>query len=266
MCPIEPAGVRVLLDANPIVGEARRGAKRFWTTREIKVVKEHYPQGGVAVCLPLLSGRSATSIYQRAGLLGLQAPGGVPFAKRERLTTTPEIDAAVQRWHANGATREGLQTLIRQTMRPRHWLTLRARRMGLTPPRWRPLPWSEAEDTIMRANASKHSRTIKLALKRAGFDRTETAITVRLKRLRVDRSNDNIYSARDVAELLGVDGKAVAAWIEKGWLSAKREPGPGTVYRIHRKAIRAFIVDNVQAIKLGRVDPHWFVDLLAGAA
>jgi hypothetical protein len=257
-------GTRLLLDSNPIAGEAKVGGRRFWTTREIAAVREHYPAGGLTACLPHLPGRSASSIYQRAGLLGLHAPGGTPFEQRERLETSEAIDDAIRRWHAAGATRSGLIGLVRATVRPRHWLTNRARRLGLTPPRFRPLPWSDAEDEIIRAYAGKAPASAARALKRAGYARTETAVAVRSKRLRISRKADNVFTAREVAELLGVDGKAVTGWIEKGWLKAERvSDTAGSPYRIKPAAIRAFIIDNVSALRLGRVDPHWFVDLLA---
>jgi hypothetical protein len=265
--PVPDQGTRLLLDSNPINGAPKMGARRFWTTREVGIVRQHYPVGGVAACLPLLPGRSASSIYQRAGILKLHAPGGMPFEQREKIDSSPAIDEAIRRWHAAGATRTGIVELVRATMRPRRWITNRAKRLGLTPPRFRPTAWTDEEDGILRAFAGKAPSTAVAALKRAGHRRTETAVVVRSKRLRISRVSEDAFSASDLAELLGVDGKAVTAWIEKGWLKANRvSNAAGSPYRIKPAAIRAFIMDNVSVLKLGRVDPHWFVDLLGHRA
>ncbi|MFV0623773.1 hypothetical protein ACBY01_07160 [Sphingomonas sp. ac-8] len=265
--PTTAAGTRLLLDSNPIVGEPKAGGRRFWTTREIALVREHYPVGGVQACLPLIHGRSASSIYQRAGILGLHAPGGTPFEQREHLASSPAIDEAIRRWHAAGARRDGLVELVRATMRPRRWVTNRAKRLGLTPPRFRSPAWTTAEDDILRSFAGKMPSTAVAALKRAGYRRTETAVVVRSKRLHISRVPEDSFSATELAQLFGVDGKAVTSWIEKGWLKATRaSDAAGSPYRIKPAAIRTFIMDNVSLLKLGRVDPHWFVDLLGHRA
>lgn len=81
------------------------------------------------------------------------------------------------------------------------------------------------------------------------------------------RVPEDSFSATELAQLLGVDGKAVTSWIEKGWLKATRaSDAAGSPYRIKPAAIRTFIMDNVSLLKLGRVDPHWFVDLLGNKA
>lgn len=46
-----------------------------WTTREIALLREHYPQGGAAACLPHLPRHTARAIRLKANELGLQAPG-----------------------------------------------------------------------------------------------------------------------------------------------------------------------------------------------
>jgi len=32
--------LRILLDANPVAGDLKSGPRRFWTTREIAIVRE----------------------------------------------------------------------------------------------------------------------------------------------------------------------------------------------------------------------------------
>ena len=48
--PVAP----MLLSLNPMVGEKRTGSRRMWTVREERVLRETYPAGGTAACLPLL--------------------------------------------------------------------------------------------------------------------------------------------------------------------------------------------------------------------
>lgn len=43
----EVGGIRELLDHNPVVGEPCAGTRRFWTGREEKLLRAHYPTGGV---------------------------------------------------------------------------------------------------------------------------------------------------------------------------------------------------------------------------
>jgi hypothetical protein len=48
-------------------------------------------------------------------------------------------------------------------------------------------------------------------LKTEGFDRTETAIIVKLKRLGADRTDPHHLNANQLAGVMGVDRKTIAA-------------------------------------------------------
>jgi len=87
----------LLFDQGAIVGDAKTGSARFWTTREIAVLREHYVTDGVGACLALLPGRAAKSIYQKAAKLGLPRPSptGKVRAKRQLYKTTPALDEAI---------------------------------------------------------------------------------------------------------------------------------------------------------------------------
>ena len=91
--PQAPASHTSLIPSAPV-----RRSRHFWTTREIAVVKEHYPAGGLLPCIERLPGRSAPAIYQQARVLGLLSPAAKKqeFARR-RWTTTEHIDAAICR-------------------------------------------------------------------------------------------------------------------------------------------------------------------------
>lgn len=262
--------LREALDQNAIVGVQKVGPRRFWTGAEVKIVRLNYPVGGVNACLPLLPGRSTSSIYQRAGLLGLHASDkgkrGIP---RERWTVSPAIDAVIQRAYQRTPTKGDLQRLAQTVGRPRWWVSKRASALGLVTPRFKSPPWTEAEDEIITSRAHQSPESLSRRLRGLGYQRTATAVTVRLKRLGATTEDPDHYTAHGLAKLFGIDQHAVTAWIAKGWLKAKRRgtervaPQGGDQWWIHRRDVRAFIIDNAAAVDLRKVDRFWFIDLLA---
>ena len=259
-----------LLRRNPVVGEQRRGPRRFWTSREERVLREVYPTGGVPAALKALPGRSASSIYGHANNLGLASPStSARNRPREQWSSSDQIDAAISRVYASAPDKGAINRLAAAVGRPRWWVSVRARKLGLVSPRFKEPTWSPEELSIVRENASLSLAALKRRLARAGFTRTETAIKVKLKRIGADRSDEDRYSARQLAELLGVDGKTVTGWIDKGWLKASRIDGDKTLgagrnWSLHRRDVRRFIVDNVASVDLRKVEKFWFVDLLSG--
>lgn len=254
-------GIRNMLDDNPIVGAPRQGSRRFWTGREEKIMREIYPAGGVPACLPLLPGRSASSIYNRAGSMGLRRPGRQGRVEdRQRWSTSEHIDALIRRTYAQDTSRNAIQRLARSVGRPRWWVSKRAMQLGLVTPRFRQPAWTEVETALIAEQAHRHPRTLQLLLARHGFRRTETAITVKLKRLGADRTDPDHFTATALASVMGVDAKTVSAWIAKGWLRAARRGTDrvaaqgGDQWWIHRRDVRAFIVANTAAVDIRKVE------------
>lgn len=276
MLDISPHGIKDLLDHNPVVGDRRAGPKRFWTGKEERLLREHYPAGGVPECLPLLPGRTASSIYNRAGQLGLRSTptvkqNGFP---RERWASNEQIDRLIVEVYQRVPKKNDINRLAATLNRPRWWVSARARRLGCVAPRFKQPPWTEAEDELIATYAARHPSTIVRTLKRHGFNRTETAIVVRLKRIgqaRGRNADPDHYTANALAKLFGVDRKGVGAWIAKGWLKAgkrgtdRTEANGGDEYWIHRREVRRFIIENVSAVDLRKVDKFWFVDVLTEA-
>lgn len=277
------SGVRALIDAGaaaaPLAAPAAgavasspvgRGAQRFWTTREVRALREAFPRGGLPACLAPLPGRSAAAIYAMAGKLGLSAPKGVAGPARHAWTSSPQIDAVIRRVYTGDPAARDVARLAATLGRPRWWVSKRAVRLGLVVPRFRAPPWSEAEDAIVREAAHLAPSGLRQRLARAGFDRTETAIVVHLKRLGADRSDPGATSAGGLADLMGVDRGTVTAWIAKGWLVAKRRGTARTAaqggdeWRIGYRDVRRFVIDHPTAVDLRKVEPVWFIDLLAG--
>src|SRR6185437_5070024 len=106
----EPSGIRELLDCNPGAGTPRAGPRRLWTGREEKILRETYPSGGVSACVAALPGRTAPSIYQRAGVLGLRVPGrDGKVHERQAWESSEQIDALIRRTYQKTPTKGDIQ-------------------------------------------------------------------------------------------------------------------------------------------------------------
>lgn len=264
------ASIRALLERNPVVGERRSGSRRFWTTREEKLLREHYPQGGVAACLTELPGRSAMAIYNHAASLDLRAPTTQKRDyRRQHWKSSEHIDAAIRRVYQRTPTKGDVDTLALAVSRPRWWVSRRAAKLGLVTPRFKEPAWTDDERDIVRANFHRSPRSIQRMLARTGFRRTETAIMVMGKRLGASREDPLHVTASGLATLMGVDPKVVTRWIGQGWLKARRRGTDrtstqgGDQHWIHLRDVRAFIIDNAAAVDIRKVDKFWFIDLVA---
>ncbi len=269
---------RLLIDGGAMVGAPRRGARREWTTREVAIIDAEFPGGGINACLPLLPGRSAGAIYQKAAQEGLRKrnrAGGV--TERQRYKATPQIDAAIAGAFSGERTpTEAIRSLSRATGRPRAWLNRRARDLGLVVPRFKEPPWNEAEVELLRDLGPRHPDTIRRKLLAAGHRRTSTAIRLKQKQLRILRGidEDGSYSATALGEIMGVDRDTVRRWVERGWLAGARlrsfaapegrAPHGRAMWQFTRREVRDFIVENVAIVDLRKIDKFWLVDLLAG--
>jgi hypothetical protein len=149
---------------------------RFWTTAEIAIVREHYPHGGIDACVPLLSKRSRSSIYQRAGKLKLRAPGQP--ALRQSWKPDADIDARIVWLHQRPMGRGAILEFAARISRPQWWVSKRARELGLKTPRFKESPWSEAELALLHETSHLSAKQARIRFVKAGFTRSETAIHV----------------------------------------------------------------------------------------
>lgn len=271
-----PGSTRLLLDQCAVVGEVRTGSRRFWTGPELRIIRAHFPTGGINACLPLLPGRTAGSIYQRAAELGVKRldGGGRP---RERQTYPPSasLDAAIERVYREGPDLDALKQLSRATGRPRVWFTNRAAVLGLVTPRFKQLPWSQAERELVSTMRGKHPQTIRQALRKAGFARTTTAVVMELKRMGWRREKaDGHYSAATLCQCFGVSADTLRRWDRLGLEVAREKsmrasphakPHDKAEWCVTERALRAFVIDNVAIIDFRKVDKFWLVDLLAAS-
>ncbi|PKP99092.1 MAG: hypothetical protein CVT74_08895 [Alphaproteobacteria bacterium HGW-Alphaproteobacteria-13] len=265
-----PENLRALLELNPTHGEPKRGPRRFWTNREEKLLREHYPQGGVEPCLAHLPGRSAAAIYSHAAALALQAPATQKHDfRRQRWTSSDQIDAVIRRAYQRVPARGDIASLAFTVGRPRWWVTKRATQLGLVTPRFKEPAWTNAEREIVQRNFHRPPKIIRGMLKRAGYQRTETAIIVMGKRLGATRYDPLHLTATGLASLMGIDAKTVTGWIGRGLLKASRRgtgrtsAQGGDQFWIRVRDVRAFIIDNAAVVDLRKVDKFWFIDLVA---
>lgn len=239
----------------------------FWTTVEVAVLRAHYAQhGGPERCAELLPHRGIRAVYAKANHLRLGAPNaatqpGKRFARK--YATTAEIDQRIRDGYARMRRRGDLQRLALEVARPAWWVSKRAVTLGLTRERIRAAEWSREEVALLHEWATCVLPTIRLKLKAAGFARSETAIAVKLKRLQIDCSDPDVWTATELASLLGVNGKTVADWVHRRGLVAKLEGGGANgVFRIRRAALRAWLKDHHGHVDLRRVDQAWFWGLV----
>lgn len=262
-------GISDALAANLVVGAPKRGPRRFWTTRELAVIKEVWPLGIRAV-LEALPGRTASACYAVASRLGyVSATTARTGIVRRAHRFSASADEVIRRRYPEAVTRRGVVDLARELHVSENALKLRALRLGLARLTFKEPPWSDVETEILRRNARYTAHVIVRKLAAAGFHRTATAVAVRAKRLHLDRSDPDRMSLRGCAALLGVECHAVARMIRQGLPAHRRGTDRvpsqgGDEWVIRRADLRRFIADNPTAIDLRKVDSVWFIELLSG--
>ena len=243
----------------------KTGKGYFWSPDELRVLRERYPYGGSAACLPFLPARDEITIRAKARKLGLRFMN----AYRQWPPSTDQLDAAIRKLYANGLVARGAMTAFCRTWgRPRQWVRSRAiqiRAIAGGPGR----RWTAAEEAILAEAEGKGARYMQKALAKAGYARTETAIAERCRTLAlsavIDRGDD--YTATSAGAALGLEGHVVLRWIRAGKLKATAEPareGEGLVWRIRHKDLRAFLIGHPLEWYPGRCDRSWLVEILAG--
>jgi hypothetical protein len=247
--------------------------RHFWTTRETSVVRDNYPHGGLDACEPLLPNRTRASIYQQAMKMGLRAPGQLRL--RMSWPKDPFIDASIRATYEKVPERQDVVKLAERIGRPRWWVSKRARELGLVGPRFKESAWTDDELELLTDNAHMSLPVLARKFRAKGWNRTETAIKLKLKRLHISRIESRreagLYSANQVALFMGVDGKTVTRWINLKMLEALRrgtdrdERQGGDEWVVNIADLRRFVVENPQSIDLRKVDKHWFIEEIVGS-
>ncbi len=80
------------------------------------------------------------------------------------------------------------------------------------------------------------------------------------------------YTARQLAAVMGVDGKTVTRWIERGWVTGSRlepsrtESRGGDFYQISERAVRDFILGYTALVVIRKCDKFCLADPPTGTA
>ena len=161
-----------------------------------------------------------------------------------------------------------VKDLAKRLRLPRWKITKYAIRNGWIAKQKKEPMWSDEELAALQKFARYTPEVCSRKMKERGFHRSATACLVKSKRLYMTQ-NLNGQSANSLAQCLGEDVHFVTRAIKRGDLRAKRrgtartERQGGDMWYILDKDVKDFIVDNVNAIDLRKVDKHWVVDLLA---
>jgi hypothetical protein len=189
-------------------------------------------------------------------------------SKRTKWLISPEIHEAIRRLYQERLTGNGqVKTLAQKLGLPRWKVGRYAIRQGWTPKQKKEPDWSEREVGLLEKWARYSPEEISRRLGRRGYRRSVVGIVLKLKRSRCRASLEG-YSARSVANCLGVDDHFVVRAIRAGRLRATRrgtartEAQGGDHWWIKEKAIRDYLIENIHEVDLRRVDKYWLVDLL----
>lgn len=238
----------------------------FWTTTEVAALTEAYPSGGFAAAQAALPKRARTAIYGKARQLGLKAPQVPPTTGKRFARKYPQcdrIDAAIRHAYATATKRGAYSELAEHVGRPKWWVHKRAAQLGIARNGdTRVDLWTHDELQILETCASCDVTTIARKLRAAGYSRTPTAIGVKLKRLKLDRTDPDTWTAPDLASLLGVNAATVADWIARRGLPAVKQGRHMGVWLLKRRDVRRWIAANPRWIDLRRVDQPWFMGLV----
>ena len=180
--------------------------------------------------------------------------------KPSTYTLTPEREAYL-REHYRPAARGQAKAIAAALQLPRWRVSRWAAELGLTSghgpgPRFTP----QEHAFVLTHLGTRHVNWIAKQL-----GRSISSVIGHAKRHGLSQVGDHGYSARQVADGLGVSDKDVRRWIARGWLAASRHEqhgGPHLTYEIHPEALQRFIQQHPSAFRIGRVDQLWFLDLV----
>lgn len=241
-----------------------------WTTTETAVLREHYPKGGVKPCAELLPHRTGGAIQQQAAKLNIKAPSRL--GSRRSWPNSDDIDRQIINCYTVNYKHGAIKALAERLNRPHWWVKNRAQVLGVSQPTKRDRPWTYEEITLLEEYQGKTPEIIRRALKRRGFKRTRTAITVKRKKLGISARPTDSYSGCELAQLMGVNNATVAKWCRQGWIKADRrdtqrtEKQGGDIWHIKPEAVRRFVIDYTAHVDVRKVDKFWFIDLLTGSS
>lgn len=238
-------------------GEDERKS-HLWRTTELSTLRQLCQRDctweEVEAALP---GRSPSGIYQKALEEKLECGW-----MRGRLAANEALDGELRRRIEIGPQVGDIKKLAERYNLPAWYVSRRAGQLGLTTPRLKEPEWDDEEIEIVDRYGEDGAAAVHRQLRIAGFNRTPGAVCMAIKRRKIEKLSTGSMSARAVAELMGVDGKTVARWIEHCGLKARRVEG--NAWGVARKELRRWLLDNPDWFDLRKVRQAWFMNLMKG--
>ena len=190
--------------------------------------------------------------------------------RKTKYSPTDFIDQQIRRIYQERLQRRssaipGLRELSIKTGWPAWALKKRGRALGFG--RTKERPWSDAELKILMRYAWMCDDRIRLKLKAAGYQRTATAIHLKLKRTHA-KGNTPYYTATGLAICFGVDSHVITRWIRMEFIKASRRGTEriasqgGDMWQIHERDVRDFILQHPIEFDIRKVDQLWFLNLI----
>lgn len=243
-----------------------------FTPQEIEIIRARYPEEGRAVARAI--GRPVSSVSRKAVRLGVCRKGYENHgATQGRVWTEAEDQTIIRLWPDVLRRKLNAKSVAAQLGVSENSIRVRAARLGVARPTGSTEKWTEEQDEYLCEWAHLGLYALALRFKKRGWNRSRGALACRLRKLgqTLKGANDQLYSARGFANLLGMDNSTVLIWIRKGWLKAKpkspghHRSGDGPAeYAIQPRDARKFIVNHTAHVDLTHADKFWLVDLLAG--
>lgn len=199
---------------------------------------------------------------------------------RQKYLFTPEEDAFLElQFKRRDKKANTIKNAAKEIHKPHRVVLRRLRQLGLTNHSQNKdnyKPWCSEELEILEKYSHVLHETIQRALKSKGYERSISAIVARKKRenlsYKIERNGKGIYSASELADLLGCDSHTVLRWIDRGWLRAtkhgQRRPRQGQTphhYDISSDAVRQLFIEylpDTYRYIYSATDIFWLVDVL----
>lgn len=227
----------------------------WWTTVELRILREHYPAHGAAGCAPLLPGRTAAAIASAANKIGLRkARSGGGVIRRPHALTPAQRAGLAQLAAGPALTRADVIAAAQRLDLPFHVVRHHLQRAG-NPIRRVLHRWTAQQDALLHRMLGDPVPAICQALQaQHGVARSIDAVLMRMSILglsatHIDRGG---LTVREICDGLGVKRNTVAAgWVKRLGLPATRWHCPkrgmrqrsprGTPLIISHRALGAFL-------------------------
>lgn len=243
----------------------------LFSPSDVDAVRRRYPIEG-ARGLSADLGRTPSSIRKKASELGIYKNG---FGPRVVHTWTDAEDAYIRdHWRDVIAHRMTAEAVAQHLGIPHNQVRFRAATLGVARPHPGRRPWTAAEEEYLCAHRHLGLCALVQRFQKKGWSRSKGALGGRLAKLnqRTRGENDEVYSARGLAALLGMDDTTVLIWIRKGLMKAtprtegKNLCGGPKEWVIKPQHVRSFLQEHTAHVDFKRADKYWLVDLLTGTS